>query len=393
MKLIAGLLIIICVSGQIIFADFTNRYYDAKDELFQKLLELQQGTCGNESAKWKGYIYPVPCCIPCDCLPHCDSVQKYCPFEAVANGDDKRTTHPAGNKTSIKNYEQSPLVLKNQSDSSIATAGPQNETMVEKTGVEFPVTCIRPQIYLKTNLYLDSQAYEMVVSCPVRSLHTSVYEKCKAGFQNKRMIDSIPVTSNSTGITYSNKYCLICNELETNGVLLWVPIFISVRRQHQRWFVRNPHTILEDLVSVPHGSTNIIFQPPPIQYARPCQKLDIIKCNQTGLWEVFNNQLDDICRSGPNIPIIHKINQKNKIFKNIACVHCNLNDKIQDIQCDSDSLSDNSRHYYSMRMNTNAIVGDDIHLPDTVYMNTTPLESLKSHRCPKGFVYIKVSYI
>ena len=64
---------------------------------------------------------------------------------------------------------------------------------------------------------LDSEAYEMVATCPEWFKHVATIEKCHAGLgkaepsdaemYNKNLVDMIPVTSVLTGLTYANKYC------------------------------------------------------------------------------------------------------------------------------------------------------------------------------------------
>lgn len=157
---------------------------------------------------------------------------------------------------------------------------------INVTNVDVATGCVRPQVFYRLNKFLDSQAYEMVVSCPVNVLEESTRQKCHAGFENENIADMIPVTSARTGISSVNKHCLICNAYdknETSSFYRRLPQFIFKIGENQNRFFKTRLSILQDFQIYPGDGDNILFVPQSLVFTRRCIQFDVTSCNQTGL--------------------------------------------------------------------------------------------------------------
>ena len=191
----------------------------------------------------------------------------------------------------------------------------------EKQSVE--MVCIRPQLFYNPNGHPDSVAYKMVVSCPPGFPDASRLAKCKAGQGNENIADIIPITSKLSGLTYINKHCLFCNEPQqqyTQSRDEWEIQLIDQNMPYRHWSIKNPQSV----ISLPRFHFfNVHFLPKTSSSAQKCIIYDVSSCNQTGLLKINNKTLELVCRRGDHLPVIHTVNGRRLLFKNIACVHCN----------------------------------------------------------------------
>ena len=76
-----------------------------------------------------------------------------------------------------------------------------------------------------------------------------------------------------------------------------------------RWhiFFPSPDFILDNLIANIHGFGNLHFKPGNEGLTRQCKAYDIITCNQTGLWDVYNDLLKTLCLDGYQLPIMSRI--------------------------------------------------------------------------------------
>lgn len=200
------------------------------------LLDLHKNYCGedflckNDSSYWEpsAHEIPVPCCVPCSCLPTCGGQLDCCPaFWKNQTTDDTED----GERTPPKERNSNPRDI---SDDVIARD--ENSIHVDPhadTGLSNFISksdCIRPQALYELNSRLDSEAYEMVTTCSEQFRDMTIIEKCHAGMDKKILLEIIPVTSSLTGLTYSNKYCLEYNGAKINDasdVYEWQPVLVG----------------------------------------------------------------------------------------------------------------------------------------------------------------------
>ena len=251
--------------------------------------------------------------------------------------------------------------------------------------------CVKPQVVSHTHIHSNSQSYEVVVSCPISFPDMKTKSKCNGEFDNEYLYDTIPVTSSNTGITYANKHCLMCNELYTFQNASFSPwqvllaykssIYVSLIFNDISQSFKHP---LEWKLSY-YG--NIHFVPPNISLAKICQMFDITKCNQTGLWDIYDRKVELLCEFGINLPVFHRITDRPLVFRNSACLNCNTPKadlKNRRLSC---SEEPSGTPLYKMTINTQFSDGSRSAMPDT--HNVSWLKQ-NSSECPRGYVNIMV---
>ena len=378
-----------------------------RDKEISLLLELHQNFCGedflckNDSSYWKprGTMMLTPCCVPCSCLPTCGDQMDCCPaFWMNEVLDDKRLgvrETPNEQMTNqgditddiIARAEDNP----DESDEIIEDSGPNKLS-------SFP-NCIRPQAIYDPNRFLDSEAYEMITNCPEWFKDVATIEKCHAGMDNENLLDIIPVTSTLTGMTYANEYCAHCNGISANATSKfrdWKPTLVGygMYLRHRRFLL--PEMIIEEMRTVINGFQNIHFIPDKATVPVKCNTYDIQLCNQTGLLYVFNETLMNSCQNGPALPIIQRVGAKKYLFKNVACLHCNMDKDFSGNpnQCGYyESLSFANYTKYSISFNLRSTANDDQTESSTPvrYLGESSLRLLKQGRCSPGYAALQVS--
>ena len=113
--------------------------------------------------------------------------------------------------------------MTNQSDITHDVIARKEDNLDETVGnrgsnnLSSTTNCIRPQALYKPNMFLDSQAYEMVTTCPEWFKGGKIIEKCHVGMDTDNILDIIPVTSTLTGMTYANIFCADCNGISADA--------------------------------------------------------------------------------------------------------------------------------------------------------------------------------
>lgn len=411
------------------------------NELLSMLLELHKEHCG-DSALCAGSshfeptqsLFPLPCCLPCSCLQTCVERQNCCPYSRVDTRTTRQNIQPrreqneflvgSENDTleqqsnissnsfslldSLVNQEENhhtktsharPANIKQHQatkedyDHKTRSIGAENETITDKIILASKAACIRPQIFYKPNAYPDSVAYEMIVSCPERFQESTTTVKCRSAMNNDNIEDIIPLTSKVTGLTYVNKYCLLCNEEEwyhEHVAYQWRINIISYTSDYAHRFLPSPLSLMTTQKIL---FSNIYFSPREEVTVRSCNAADVTFCNQTGLWDLRNETIEKLCLNGRTLPVTHRINGETLIFKNIACIHCNTHSSFKNRTLDCAYFPDliNSPHSLTVNLNSEERIEDhdeDISIPST---EDFILQKLISSACSEGFVDILVS--
>ena len=267
-------------------------------------------------------------------------------------------------------------------------------------------SCIRSQVLYRPNSALDSEAYHMVATCPEFFTDVATIEKCHTGLYkatpydvelyDKNLVDMIPVTSILTGLTYANKYCSDCNGISANATSKfrhWQPTLVGFGANiAYRDFLR-PELILQQTASRRQGYENIHFIPEKATDTDKCKTYDVRSCNQTGLLDVKNATMMNVCLNGPALPIIQTVRGKRLLFKNIACLHCNMDKDFTGYLNECGFYEGNlGRYTYSMSFNLQSTVNNEQKSPllRVPYLGQSTLRLLKQGHCPPGYAVMQV---
>ena len=349
-----------------------------------ELLDLHQYHCGeaatcgsSEHVEPSEFRIPAPCCVPCSCLPSCVELQNCCPGSRNRTQTVPMTTSGLGS-TVIENetieadngmiLERKNLVTSIRTDENESELNEIDE-LHNGNSTDFDTKdsevvkmdeidrankkCTRPQVFYRPNRYLDSSAYMMVTTCPEDKLSI---DKCNAGMDNVELLDMIPVTSKLSGLTYKNKYCLICHEkLQPEHIIDWTAEIVSSGARRERVFLPSIETIKGNLMTAITTLSNMHFVPGDKSLTRPCKASDIISCNQTGLWDNYDELTETLCFHGYHLPIIHKIDKHPLTFKNIACLTCNTGRGMSEnsLSCDYWEDPGQNRHQWGFSVTLN----------------------------------------
>ena len=403
-------------------------------------------------------MFPRPCCVPCSCLSTCEAHRNCCPsdqrlwkasefvtpsslsdnatkphrlqdaFNAFIqpqqrDGDEmrgktarrsKRSNRRNASESLETNMKSLAEELSSTRKTTIISAinkgtYPEHISHFKSNGIDHDyendavsrgveTACIRPQLFYRPNTHPDSDAYKMVISCPAELQDAILLEKCMKGQNNENIADVIPVTSKLSGLTYVNKYCLFCNELEQQSTLSfeeWQIQIIDENAEYHHVPLLHPQSIRT--LGYKHFF-NVHFVRNNPSSMRKCNRYDIISCNQTGFWENYDETIEMVCRDGEDLPIIHTVNYNRMVFKNIACVHCNVPSGFSNGQLNCGYHYKvpipNRRSRKTLTINYHSAGGFQTLDKEDIsgsYIETSVLKVLKPGSCPKGFLAILVS--
>ena len=309
------------------------------DGLLPELLQLQPAHCGGMAlCDDVNHVEPdfgvliMPCCVPCSCLPTCRALDICCP-----NFNDSMVDADGPNRNETGLQAENAIVtheaMLHSDDNKSRQIDVQTENNATEKGawtINERFICVRPQIQREQNIYLDSPAYRMIGKCPVEQSGTTLDKHCKKGFDNVGFKNIVPVTSDTTNMTYVNIHCLNCNENNNPGnkIKYWSPIITVESWQYYHQFYKDPQDILSYLLKYEYfngmKTGNVHFLPPNPKLLQPCQRYDVTSCNKTGLWDTYNETTKQLCLSGYSLPVIRWVKGKTLLFRNAACLYCNL---------------------------------------------------------------------
>ena len=248
----------------------------------------------------------------------------------------------------------------------------------------------------------------MVTSCPRRNQTLWSKIKCEERSNFSSLYDFVPVTSPNTGITYVNKYCLFCNEpieLFETELIFWKTILVVIGKHFDTTFFESPEAIAATLLKSAKTSfhhRNIHFAPVFPAMADRCEIYDVTSCNVTGLWAYYNETVEAVCRFGQHLPIIAEIsiNKERKLYKNLACLYCNMDKPFMKKQYPCGYTRAGSNEGYKAGININKVMLTEKPQPmfdsRLSYIDNRTLVSLLSLPntvCDNGYVYLLVSKV
>lgn len=180
----------------------------------------------------------------------------------------------------------------------------------------------------KDYYYIPSASYRFIDKCPTTELNETLVNLCS---NPQELSDVVVVTSKSNGLTYGNRYCALCHG--QNDVHSWVlhVNMLSCPRIHQQKFKTFQ---ARDEFVWKFCSVNLL--PPQSLVAKESRcfsTTDMINdCNKTGLWKVYDKNIEQACLSNANFFTDQFMLQYRRassalIFRNIYCYQCNLDRK------------------------------------------------------------------
>ena len=104
----------------------------------------------------------------------------------------------------------------------------------------------------------------MVAVCKVTFKDNKLVDKCHAAMATTDISEMMPVTSRRTGLTYVNKFCLMCNKTEPlNATIIdvWEAKMVHYASYYIERFVFNPNELIDHLRRHVSGHGNIHFSP------------------------------------------------------------------------------------------------------------------------------------
>ena len=243
----------------------------------------------------------------------------------------------------------------------------------------------------------------MVVNCPEEFKDKLISDKCTAGVHAASLLDMVPVTSKQSGLTYKNKYCLACNEkIQEDQIIEWRAEIVSYGEGREHRFFPSPDFIVKELRQTMKAFGNVHFVPGNENFTRSCgTAFDIVSCNETGLWEVYNQSMETLCSDGYPLPVIEKIDDhRSGTFKNIACLHCNTRRdlNIERLSCrywERQRELELWTRQFSAALNLRSQVSDGPGrqpLELAPYIEKETFKQLPYRRCSTGKIYLQVSY-
>ena len=396
--------------------------------LWKLHMELYTASCGAAifCANGTGVMIPAgyPCCLPCSCIPTCEQQHNCCPKIGVEAenlidsgremvetdftqsrrstlGNSTKNTTRSMQQSTTKHFDFTERMKRNLEDHPekvqlryMTTTltnidGTQEQASdAQDNGVDgVEPVCFRPQVVNRPNWYLDSDAYLMVIKCRDDYGDYIIKDKCESGINKFDLAEILPVTSRRTGIAYANHFCLTCNEPDTDdNPILWEAKYVDFGRYTPAYLMLNPNEFIQ--LTVHNG--NIHFTPVPSNHAQQCKNTVIDKCNQTGLWESFDENIEQICHLGENLPILHK----SMRYKNVACLHCNEEGNFDGrplcgFWIDLDTTEEN----YDLTLNIRDTTTDgktENGLIHESYLTQAVLPLPKTNRCPTGYIALLV---
>ncbi|CAC5383743.1 unnamed protein product [Mytilus coruscus] len=170
-------------------------------------------------------------------------------------------------------------------------------------------TCIDSMIIDSTPRYLNA-LFPMVTSCPFGSSNTDS-ELCTRNTTTMERMTAPHVTSTNIPLTYLNKHCASCHGETTYHQ--W-DLDISCYLLSDYNFLSTYQLVIDEAME---KECIIKYQIDTIPVRNCSQNYKILynKCNMTGMWDIFDPDIQYACESTYNL--------NYKVFKNMFCYMCN----------------------------------------------------------------------
>ncbi|XP_060606745.1 uncharacterized protein LOC132759038 [Ruditapes philippinarum] len=184
-----------------------------------------------------------------------------------------------------------------------------------KTGTK--MTCLYPQLKPFTDPvdYPDSEwHYKMFTTCPdVKEINIDLIDKCEHSDNYTDITTKVPVTDEKTLFIYKNQYCAYCHNASDKDLHHWdanVWCFKSILK------LKGIRTAVTEIFAA--ESCNLVYKRPKFLTPNYECKMVISTCNVTGLWEIYDPDIEAGCAAYSTI--------YNFRYRNVFCYLCNSNE-------------------------------------------------------------------
>ena len=276
------------------------------------------------------YTMPIPCCPPCSCASTCGIQKNGCP--CLGDITDKAThivTRRDARQSEGKLTNNRSRTINEKLDGGDLTSDnliilsrrikTRDAAELEKDATEkFDITaCIRPQAFYRPNHYIDSPAFLVIAKC-IRTIRgTTTVRDCHDKHGKLTFYERIPITSTQTGLTYLNTFCLMCNEgtsVDYSIVKPWNVKIVYYTYFYRHQFIFHPLWLNSIFNTVYHGYSNIHYVPSSTISVEQCETYDVNSCNQTGLWENYDEMIENACHNGHSLPVLNRLPDSDGSF-------------------------------------------------------------------------------
>lgn len=241
-----------------------------------------------------------PCCLNCSCSDDCYQYDNCCP--------DK--TAQVANLTTI--------------------AG-DGVGSLEKTFVKARFVCRTPQLVSSSQADMEAKSYYMIDRCDDSYLGLRRKIKCEADWNLGSFLEQIPLYVPEKNILYKNVHCAACN-FERLKKARFAEANLRCQQDALGEFIGlgDPADIFAYITDNRAPACNIFFEVPndlqnPELGVTECSPIDVSACNMTGLWELYDAELEDGCRNYYAPWTSVQKYRSRIVYKNLACLKCNHN--------------------------------------------------------------------
>lgn len=179
----------------------------------------------------------------------------------------------------------------------------------------FTMTCDYPQLRpYRLGIINAESPVRMITQCKYNATY-SIQNMCENADNYTEFYTKVPVADRTTNVTYRNKYCALCNGIAEDVLVFWT---VRIDCDKEGFDGNDINTIVEDVYST--ATCNLIYDVPPdsgLNVPR-CTKILISTCNETGLWQTYDAEIEAACHAYTTI--------YRSDYKNVFCYMCNIHD-------------------------------------------------------------------
>lgn len=224
----------------------------------------------------------MPCCRQCSCTEDCVYTANCCPDAPV---------QPNPNNSAFPCLTTSKFLRKRR----------------------------RPDI---TTLSFYDSSYRFIDKCPRSERNLTLARLCS---KPTDLSDLVVVTSNENGLTYANIHCASCHsqsDVQNWIVYVYIPSCLDFLKQNFRSFNERDAFVAENCT---------FYLAPPKQSAGTISRCFyhsrqlVSHCNATGLWKVYNRDIEQACENNVSKHYVVSIKQRagGIVYSNSFCYLCN----------------------------------------------------------------------
>lgn len=179
--------------------------------------------------------------------------------------------------------------------------------------------CVAPE-FLTTTRTRPVKSVWMVTKCPEDWQNNTIKELCENPGKYGTFDTMVPVNIFYPNTHYRNKYCALCNSVDSSLPLRSWLLEINCER-----VLKMPDKNL--LSSLADRQCNIVYKPPDKIPVENCIKIPytISRCNVTGKWKYYNELIERGCLSF--------IDPFNLTYMNYFCYLCNTAEPANPLIC------------------------------------------------------------